>query len=215
MARRRTAAALPAVLLAVTLTACGGGGGGGEAAHRPVEASTASTTTYTYDVVPTDVVGAGLPPLTIRKDVVIDSVSLGFETGSAELIRAMVSFVACKGCPPRRPSVGYPTVMGGLCTDVWPTHGRNGLGPAYPAKGITLHKREQPSIVLYLRAPAVHTVVNEVVVRYTAGDQHDELHWQAVRLDITPKPKGATSSCSHDSIWWGGDVGADKVTPLR
>lgn len=206
---RRTAA----VLLALTLTACGGGGDKDE--HDPVEAKTDGVTTYTYDVVPTDVVGAGLPPLTIRKDAVIESVSVGFESGSAELIRAMVSFVACDGCPARRPSVGYPDVMGGLCTDVWPTNGRNGLGPTYPAKGITLHKREQPSIVLYLKAPAKHTVVNEVVVRYTAGSEHQELHWQAVRLDIRPKPQGAKTSCSHDSIWWGGDLGADKVTPLR
>jgi hypothetical protein len=200
-----------AVFVAVTLTACASGGGDDTEA---LEARTDGVTALSYAVVPTDVVGAGLPPLTVRGKVTVDSVTVGFETGHADLIRAMVSFVACKGCPARKPSVGYPTVMGAQCTDVWPTTGHNGLGPVYKAEGIELHKREQPSIVLYLRAPKVHTVVNEVVVRYTSGKKHQELHWQAVRLDIKPKPKGAKSSCGHDSIWWGGEQGADLVTPL-
>jgi hypothetical protein len=197
-----------AVLLALALTGCGGSSG-------PALTATKDVPALSYDVVPTDVVGAGLPPLTVHANATIETVTVGFATGHADLIRAMVSFVACKGCPARKPSVGYPTVMGGSCTDVWPTRGRNGLGPTYKAEGIVLHKREQPSIVLYLRAPAVPTVIDEVVVRYGSGSKHGELRWTDVRLDIRPKPKGAKSTCGHDSIWWGGDQGADLITPLR
>src|SRR3954451_7709601 len=116
---RRTAAA---ILVCVMTAACGGSGGG-TAGIAP-----AGTHGYPFDVVPTDVVAVGLPPLTVRRNVTVVGVSVSYQTGITNLLLSMVSFVACQGCPARRPSVGYPTVMGGMCTDVWPVQGKNGLG---------------------------------------------------------------------------------------
>ena len=207
--RRRSAA----VLLAVALLSAGCDTGI-SVDHPPVEALTDTVTEHAYDLVPTDVAAAGLPPLTVHDNATITDVTVGTESGTVELMYAMVTFIACDGCPQRKGQVGYPEPMGGRCTDVWPPKGPNGWGPTYRAKGITLHEGDKPSLVLYFRAPKERTVVDEVVVTYKHGAATSELRWQAVRLDLRPKPARAKSTCEHDTVWFGGEVGADRVKPL-
>ena len=149
-------------------------------------APTDRVTALTYAVTPGDVAAAGLPAFTVREPLTITSVEVGTSSGAAELLSARLSF-------------GGAIPDAGTCTSVWPPAG---LGTTEPADGAELGAGDDPSLVLFLRAPNGPAVVDEVVVRYTSGAARTELRWQAVRLDLRP---AARSTCPKGGDWFTAD----------
>ena len=165
---------LGAVLVALCV-GCGGGGGAGPAAEGPdedahgpaVEAYTESVVTHRHLLSAGDVAVSTLPPLTVHEDVVVTAVTLGATTGSVELVGA-------------RLSTGAP---GARCAAAVSTAGTTEAVGARVAAG------ETPSLVLHLRG--TRGVVSEVVVRYTTDEGETELRWNALRLELAPRPPSA------------------------
>lgn len=117
-----------------------------------------------------------LPPFTVHEDVVVSDVRVETVSGSAELLAARFAL------SPPKPG----------CTAVWP------LPPTASqteAKGMRLEKGIAPALVLYFRGE--RAVVDSIVVRYAHEDEQTELRWNAVRIELKPRPAGQRGTCTR------------------
>jgi len=116
-----------------------------------------------------------LPPFTVHEDVVVSDVRVETVSGTAELLAARFA--------PTPPKPG--------CTAVWP------LPPSASqteASGTRLAKGIAPALVLYVRGE--RAVIDSVVVRYAHKDEQTELRWNAVRIELKPRPPGRPGTCT-------------------
>lgn len=132
----------------------------------PVEAPTDTVYEQAFPLGDGQIAIAGLPPLTVHEDVTVESVAIGTASGTAVLLGARVSATEVKSG----------------CLRTWPPPSAK-TGATVPAQGATLRAGDTPRLVLYLR-PTGDAVVDQVVVRYAHGDEHTELRWNAVKLDL-------------------------------